>query len=196
MKTGLLQTAGNQISTTSWIHLFLQRWSSCARLIRNMKATQIWSQSSRAPFNLSFRLIPVSFALIDLKCPVHSQLSHSLTPSHIHATIYILFPPLKSQLSFSEAAAASLYVLFTWFPHGTNCKVFIGWETCSQRESHHRQPITRRHTSDVICYWEEGFMGTVGFMFLGTRTSFDNSFTRFSVEGWCIIQICQVTQDI
>lgn len=33
----------------------------------------------------------------------------------------------KAHRSFSEAAAASsLYVMFTWFPHGTNCEVLIG----------------------------------------------------------------------
>lgn len=51
----------------------------------------------------------------------------------------------KAHRSFSEAAAAaSLYVMFTWFPHGTNCEVLIGRHSCSQRWSGRCQPIARR----------------------------------------------------
>lgn len=65
-------------------------------------------------------------------------------------------------LWFSRVVAASLYVLFTWFPHGTNCKVFIGPDTCSQREGHCWYPIIRGFTRDVACYRQWGIMGSVG----------------------------------
>lgn len=58
----------------------------------------------------------------------------------------------KAHLLFPEAAAASLYVMFTWFPHGTNCEVFIGQDKYSQRRSHPDQPITLKSPSDVTCY--------------------------------------------
>lgn len=58
----------------------------------------------------------------------------------------------KAHLLFPEAAAASLYVMFTWFPHGTNCEVFIGRDKYSQRESHRARPITIKSLSDVTCY--------------------------------------------
>lgn len=70
----------------------------------------------------------------------------------------------KAHLSFSvaAAAAASLYVMFTWFPHGTNCEVLIGRLACSQRSSRRRQPIARQLESWRLCYWEWGIVGVGG----------------------------------
>lgn len=58
----------------------------------------------------------------------------------------------KAHLLFRVAAAASLYVMFTWFPHGTNCEVFIGRDGCSQRESLRDQPITIESRPGVTSY--------------------------------------------
>lgn len=58
----------------------------------------------------------------------------------------------KAHLLFPVAAAASLYVMFTWFPHGTNCDVFIGRDGCSQRESLRDEPIKIESMPCVTSY--------------------------------------------
>lgn len=52
-------------------------------------------------------------------------------PCHPQGARRRLYFPLKGSgspglLLVSVAAAASLYVLVTWFPHGTNCAALIG----------------------------------------------------------------------
>lgn len=90
--------------------------------------------------HLLSQLIPAPFTLIPLKYLMHplENIAFKDRLAHTNCEFEFIFSKyfqLKAHLSFSEAAASSLYVLFTWFPHGTNCKVFIGRHTCSQRES-------------------------------------------------------------
>lgn len=107
-----------------------------------------------------FTIVPIKYRIRGINITFTDPVAHS--NCDFLELISSKSVQFKAHLSFSEAAAASLYVLFTWFPHGTNCEVFIGRDACSQRESHRRKPITRRFMSDVVCYWVGRFMGTVG----------------------------------
>lgn len=94
-------------------------------------------------------------------------MKHAPTLLHAQtAVLGVVLPPIQSPpLACREAAAASLCVLFTWFAHGTNREALIGRDACSQPGSHRGRPITGGFTRDVACYWDEGFMGNVGFFY-------------------------------
>lgn len=119
------------------------------------------------PLIFSLGFIAVSFAFIHLQYPIYSKLSHSRSPPAYTCCDLHVVSSLISWFKAQLRIQGQLLLPCMCCSHGFHMEQIVKFSLVATHVPSARVTAGSQSqaglTSDVVCYWEEGFMGTVVF---------------------------------